>query len=210
MFTGIIKEVGIISNVSTKNNKRIIRIRCNTILENTKIGQSICTNGICLTVCKIDDFSFTAETMLETISKTTTNLWKKGDKVNLETAMQITDRLDGHIVQGHVDTISKILNINKTQQNLTIEISLPSNFASLVVLHGSVAINGVSLTVSHLTNYSFCVSIISHTTQITTINMLKNNDLVNIEFDILGKYILRKQNYENNKLTENRLRKLGY
>lgn len=210
MFTGIIEEIGKIKSIKNKGLKKLITIECSLVLQNTEIGQSICTDGVCLTVCSKTVNTFIAEVMSETISKTIANFYNTGQKVNLERAMLLSSRLDGHIVQGHVDTVTKVKNITHDVNNFYIECFLPSNFAKLAVLHGSVTINGVSLTIAKLTNSSFTVSIINHTKSLTNLSLLKTGSLVNVEFDIIGKYILRDKEYESKKITEDSLRKLGY
>lgn len=197
MFTGIIEEVGTISKIVNKGGKKEFIIRCSLINNSLKIGDSVASNGICLTVTKFDNQQITIEAMNETIAKTNIKNWSNLTKINLERAMTMGGRLDGHIVQGHVDTVLNVVSLNKIGDTLYIELNLPDEYKKLVIPQGSVALNGVSLTVAKLTEDSFSVALISLTEELTNLNKLKVNDEVNVEFDVLGKYVQRFLNISN-------------
>ncbi len=192
MFTGIIEEIGEIKEISHQDGKRYLTITSQRINTDLKIGDSIACNGICLTLTHFTTSTITVEVMNETISKTTVKQWNIGCKINLERALKFNSRLDGHIVQGHVDTITNIISVNEVNKTRYLKLNLPNEFAELVVPQGSIAINGVSLTVAKLDFSSLQVALISLTENLTNLSLLTSGDLVNIEFDIIGKYILRK------------------
>ncbi len=191
MFTGIIEEIGRVSQIDNCGGKRNYTIECYQINDSLKIGDSVACNGICLTLVSFSDKSIIIEAMNETISKTTAKTWAIGSKINLERAMKLSSRLDGHIVQGHVDTTSRVLAVKDLNKTKYLEIDLPKQYADLVVAQGSIAINGVSLTLARLDNCSFQVALISLTEDLTNLSNLKVGESVNLEFDIIGKYVLR-------------------
>ncbi len=197
MFTGIIQEQGIIHNISGHSGKKIFLITCHKMQDQLKIGDSICTNGICLSVSDFSKNSISLEAMNETLNKTTAGFWKYNQSLHLERAMKLSDRLDGHIVQGHVDTISPLIKKNKIKDTIYLEFSLDQNLKQFIVQQGSISIDGVSLTISKIIDHSFQVSIISLTENSTHLTKLKLGDYVNLEFDILGKYVLNKISKKN-------------
>jgi riboflavin synthase len=208
MFTGIVEESGKIARIEKISGKTYFTIQCATVTDGLKIGDSVSCNGICLTVVDFSKDRIKAEAMPETLSVTTAKYWKVNDKINLERAMSSQSRFDGHIVQGHVDTIAKRLSKSESQNSLYLEYELPYEFAELIVNKGSVAINGVSLTVSETGNNSFKVALIGITKEHTN---LVSSKLVNLEFDILGKYVQRMMNARNKqKLTQEYLMKKGF
>ena len=187
MFTGIIENLAKI--VDIKNSKSNLEITLSSSLASVlKIDQSVAHNGICLTVVSIENDFFKVTAIEETINKTTVNKWQKGDLINLERAMKIGDRLDGHMIQGHVDQIGECIKseIKDGSWEYTIEYKKSEN---ITVEKGSIAINGVSLTVIDSMPNSFKVAIIPYTFEHTNFHSLKKGSLVNLEFDILGKYI---------------------
>lgn len=187
MFTGIIETLAKI--VDIKNSKSNLEITLSSSLASElKIDQSVAHNGICLTVVSIENDFFKVTAIEETINKTTINKWQKGDLINLERAMKIGDRLDGHMIQGHVDQIGECIKseIKDGSWEYTIEYKKSEN---ITVEKGSIAINGVSLTVIDSMPNSFKVAIIPYTFEHTNFHSLKKGSLVNLEFDILGKYI---------------------
>ena len=187
MFTGIIENLAKI--VDIKNSKSNLEITLSSSLASElKIDQSVAHNGICLTVVSIENDFFKVTAIEETINKTTVNKWQKGDLINLERAMKIGDRLDGHMIQGHVDQIGECIKseIKDGSWEYTIEYKKSEN---ITVEKGSIAINGVSLTVIDSMPNSFKVAIIPYTFEHTNFHSLKKGSLVNLEFDILGKYI---------------------
>ncbi len=206
MFTGIIQDIGLISKISPKGGKKEINLQTQKMQDHLKIGDSVACNGICLTVTAFNSQQITVEAMNETIFKTTLGNWSLRQSIHLERAMQLSDRLDGHIVQGHVDCISRLQNKKTINDTLYLEFALDGQFSQLVVPQGSIAINGVSLTVSAKKSESFEVSLISHTLQYTHFSGLKTGDYVNLEFDIIGKYVinmLSKTNMNEKWLKEN-------
>ena len=195
MFTGIIEEIGKILSVTEQK----IEIKAKTILENTSIGDSIAINGVCLTVTDIKKESFCADISPETKNVTALNQLGTGDSVNLERAMPANGRFGGHIVSGHIDGKGKIISINKNNNfyNLTVELC-PSE-ARYVVKKGSIAIDGISLTVAEINNNTIKLVIIPHTYENTALNQLKAGDSVNIETDITAKYIEKFLSTSDNK-----------
>lgn len=191
MFTGIVEEVGKFYILSKELNLLRIKISCKKILNGLKIGDSVMTSGVCLTVSDVKKDFFTAEIMRETMEVTKLGKISDGDFVNLERALPLGGRLDGHIVQGHVDSVGKILDIKRGKNLFEIEISLCENISCYVVKKGSIAIDGVSLTVMDVNDNSFKVGIIPKTFEITTLKNFKVSDFVNLETDILGRYVER-------------------
>jgi riboflavin synthase len=196
MFTGIIEEVGKIQRIENISGKKYLAIRCSKVTQGLKIGDSVCCNGICLSIVNFTKDSIKAEAMPETLSVTTSRFWKVNDSINLERAMSANSRFDGHIVQGHIDTISKRLSKSENRNSLYLEYELLYKFAELIVNKGSVAINGVSLTVAEVGTNSFKVAVIGLTKEHTN---LISSKYVNLEFDILGKYVQRMLNAESKK-----------
>lgn len=189
MFTGLVEEVGIIDNSTNIGGGKKLKVKADIVLQNTKIDESIAINGCCQTVVSINKDYFEVVAIEETLRKTTLASYKRGDKVNLERAIAVGDRLGGHYVQGHIDTIGIVLKILKESSDWLISIKFPIEFRKYIVNVGSICINGVSLTVAKVDADIFTVAIIPHTFANTTIGKLKNGDKVNLEFDILGKYV---------------------
>ena len=189
MFTGIIENLAKI--ISIKKSKSNLDITLSSSLTSEfKIDQSISHNGICLTVINIDGNNYTVTAIEETINKTTINSWKKGDSVNLERAMKLGDRLDGHMIQGHVDQIGTCVDITTKDGSWEYAIQYEKS-ENLTVEKGSIAVNGVSLTVIDSKTNSFKVAIIPYTYEHTNFKTLRKGDLINLEFDILGKYLYK-------------------
>lgn len=199
MFTGIIEEIGTIKEFTKSANSALIVVECSKILENPQIGESIAINGVCQTVTKFDKGSFTAQVSLETLKITTFSNLKKGDKVNLERALSVNGRLGGHIVTGHIDGLAKVKNIQKLSEFYNINFEITQDLAKYVAKKGSVALNGISLTVADIVGSEFSVAIIPHTFENTTLNYLKTGDFVNFEVDILAKYVEKILSTGNNK-----------
>lgn len=191
MFTGLIEEIGTISGIYKGRNSYEFKIDAQVVLSDTKIGDSICTNGACLTVTKMSNKDFTVDVMSETVDKTTFSLLKIGSKVNLERAMRLSDRLGGHLVSGHIDGIGKISNIKKDDIAWRIDIEASQDVISKMIDKGSITIDGISLTIVEVFKSSFQVSIIPHTAKETTLLSKKVNDTVNLETDMIGKYVLK-------------------
>lgn len=189
MFTGIIEGVGIIKTVSRKDKLVQFEINCNFDLERTNVGDSISVNGCCLTITSRLGNTIWVDTTPETLEKSSLNSLKAGDPVNLERAMVMGGRLDGHIVQGHVDGVGKVIAIIDKGEAKEVEIEFPSNLAKYIVEKGSVAIDGISLTVNACKRNRFKVMIIPHTRLRTTFERLFVGREVNLEVDIIGKYV---------------------
>jgi riboflavin synthase len=189
MFTGIIEEIGIVEEVSQDHEN--LNITLSTGFTNElKVDQSVAHNGICLTVVSIKDHFYTVTAIAETILKTDISQWKRGTKVNLERCMQLNARLDGHIVQGHVDTKAKC--ISKENQNGSWKFTFSyENKDFVTVEKGSITVNGISLTVVDSKKNEFSVCIIPYTFEHTNFSTLKIDDFVNLEFDIIGKYVAK-------------------
>lgn len=189
MFTGIIEEIGQIHQIQKGAHSAILHIQAATVLEHLKIGDSVAVNGVCLTVTSLYGQSFTADVMHETLNRTALASLKNGSFVNLERAMPANGRFDGHIVAGHVDDVGKILDIKRDDNAIWYTIQAPMQVMHYIVEKGSITVDGISLTVAKLTPDSFCVSIIPHTAKATTLGRRKIGDVVNLENDIIGKYI---------------------
>tara|TARA_B110000046_G_scaffold48630_1_gene53972 strand:- start:94762 stop:95343 length:582 start_codon:yes stop_codon:yes gene_type:complete len=189
MFTGIIENLGKIKSLKKEGSNVRLEIDSN-LLNEMKVDQSIAHNGICLTVEKINPNSYEVVAVKETIDKTNLGEWSTGQKVNLERCMQMNARLDGHIVQGHVDETAKVQSVIEAKGSWVYKFEL-QNPSKLIVEKGSICINGTSLTAFSVTDNSFVVTIIPYTYENTIFHQLAPGDLVNIEFDIVGKYIQR-------------------
>lgn len=189
MFTGLVEEIGKISTITKSGDGRIIRVECDKILSDLKIDDSVAIEGVCQTVVSIKGKIFEVVAVEETLRKTNFKNLSIGKKVNLERAIRLSDRLGGHIVQGHVDTIGEVKSIVQETNNYLVSIEFPKEFKKWVIPVGSICLNGVSLTVAKVNDNLITVAVIPHTWQVTTLGKLKTGDLINIEFDVLGKYI---------------------
>lgn len=189
MFTGIVEEIGSLKELSIGSGLGNIEIECNKVLEETKIGDSIAVNGVCLTVNKINSNSFVADIMGETLDRTNLGRLKDGNKVNLERALKVSDRFGGHIVSGHVDGKGQILSIDNKEDGTWFTISADKEILKYIILKGSITIDGISLTVAYVDNEVFKVSIIPHTLKNTILAQKIQGSYVNLENDIMGKYI---------------------
>lgn len=201
IFTGIIEEVGQIKGINRGRKGYDFEIKGEKVLEGTQIGDSIAVNGACLTVTKIMNSTFLANVMNETLFRTILKDIKIGTAVNLERALTLNKPLGGHMVTGHIDTIGTIKNISNDGYSKTIEISYDECFSKYLIHKGSIALNGISLTISNLQKGSFEVSVIPHSQNNTNIKTFKVGEKINLEFDIVGKYISRflELNKEENK-----------
>jgi riboflavin synthase len=189
MFTGIIEEVGTLEELSTGNGFGLMEIKCNKVLEDTRIGDSIATNGVCLTVKEKSNHSFKAEVMGETLAKSNLGSLKIGDKLNLERALRLSDRLGGHIVSGHIDGVGEIVSIKEESNGTWFTISTSKEVLKYIIYKGSIGIDGISLTVAAVSDELFKVSVIPHTLENTILAEKKVNSKVNLECDLVGKYI---------------------
>ena len=187
MFTGIVEDVGSIQSVITRNRSSVLEIT--TRLKNIQIGESISVSGICLTVTQLKTDAFVVEVSPETLSRTTLRGVKPRRRVNLERAMVIGDRLGGHFVSGHIDQIGTVRKKTPAGGFLTLEISYPPEYARYIAPKGSIAVDGVSLTVLDNQRGRFSISVIPHTLHHTTIGDARVGDIVNLEVDLLAKYV---------------------
>lgn len=192
MFTGIIETLGEVAHIEKEQNNLHFQIKSN-ITKELKIDQSIAHNGVCLTVVAIDGDLFTVTAIEETLKKTNLAQLKKGNKVNLERCMQMNGRLDGHIVQGHVDQVGTCISVSETNGSWSYIFEYQASKENLIVEKGSITINGISLTAFNVSDTSFEVAIIPYTYEHTNLHEVKKGDKVNLEFDIIGKYVARMQ-----------------
>ena len=212
MFTGIVEEVGTVAALEKRGEKIVLRVRAETVLEDTKIGDSIATNGVCLTVTSMAEGSFTADVMTVTAKKSALDQLRPGSAVNLERALLPTTRMGGHIVQGHVDTVGKVQGIEPKEGGYLLHIGVEPAWAPYFVAQGSVTLNGVSLTLARAGQSDFSVSLIPETLRSTNLGELKPGDPITVEFDIVGKYLSRQNEVaeEASPLDMNFLRKHGF
>ena len=191
MFTGIIEEVGEIVSVSEAQDFRRVVVRAPGIISGIAPGSSVATDGVCITASEVDSDSFAADLSAETLARTTMRSAAKGRRVNLERSMRADGRFGGHIVQGHVDGVGQIRNFDRSGDNWTLEIEYATRDASRLVWKGSVAVDGISLTVAELQSDTFSIAIIPYTLENTNLKDRKPGDEVNLEFDVLAKYVER-------------------
>ena len=189
MFTGIIEEIGKVKAIARHSNSIKLTIAVKKILDDIHIGDSSCTNGVCLTVTTFDDSSYTADVMPETMNRTNFKGLRINDLVNCERAMPANGRFGGHIVSGHIDGIGEISKMTRDDKAVRIRIETRPEILRYIVEKGSITIDGISLTVTDVTSFDFGVSIIQHTQDETTLTKKKIGDTVNLENDIVGKYI---------------------
>ncbi len=211
MFTGLIQDIGSVTGARRSGGNLELVIKT-ALATQVAVGDSIAINGVCLTATGIDNRSseFSAQAVIETLSRTTLAALRRGDQVNLELALRANDRLGGHFVQGHVDAVGRCRSVANGTGSWIVEIEVPKELSPLVVNKGSVAVDGVSLTAYDVTSSSFRVSIIPHTWKETTLKRLKAGTVVNLEFDLLGKYVERLLSERAGSLTLDGMRKLGY
>ena len=189
MFTGIVEEVGAIKNIKRGQHSAVLTIHAKTVLEETRIGDSIAVNGICLTVTRLFPDGFSADVMHETLNRSSLAGLTAGSVVNLERAMPANGRFGGHIVAGHVDGVGHIANIRKDDTAVWYTVLAGPEILRYVVEKGSITIDGISLTVARVDSQSFAISAIPHTVSVTVLADRKPGDIVNLETDIIGKYI---------------------
>ena len=188
MFTGLVETKGQIDSFQKNEDGMIIRIHHNDSFD-VSINDSISCNGVCLTAIKTDNNSFEVQLVNETLNRTTAEFWKEKDELNLERALLPSTRMGGHFVQGHVDCVTKIKNVQYFDKSSTWTFEMDDDIEKYIVEKGSIALNGVSLTVASKNENTFDVALIPHTIEITTFGNLVAGDSVNVEVDILGKYI---------------------
>lgn len=217
MFTGIIEEIGTIKSINSNGISSQLCISANTILEDTKIGDSIAVNGVCLTVTSTKSNLFTADVMAETLRRSNLGSLIPQSKVNLERAMPANGRFGGHIVSGHIDGTGTIVETKPEGNAVWIKINCSDNLLKYIIHKGSITIDGISLTVAKVTDSDFSVSIIPHTAANTTLLQKKSGDVVNLENDVVGKYIEKLLSFQKideqkpqSKITEEFLRQNGF
>lgn len=191
MFTGIVESTGIVKEVISNGSNRTFWIE-SPISQQLKVDQSVSHSGVCLTVEDLNSNSHRVTAIKETLKKTNLGDWSAGTNVNLERSLQLGDRLDGHIVQGHVDAVAICKNVIEKNGSWEYTFEFPKKFASLIIEKGSIAINGISLTAFSVKVKNFTVAIIPYTFEHTNINKVTKGTIVNLEFDMIGKYLLRK------------------
>jgi len=206
MFTGIVEEIGTVKGVSPGR----LNIEANKVVENTKPGDSISVSGVCLTVISISKSDFSVEVMPETIRRTNLDRLHYGDKVNLERAVPADGRFGGHFVQGHVDDIGKVLSVKPEEGAFVARISAPAHLMPYVVGKGFIAVDGVSLTVIDCDDFSFSVSLVAYTQKHTTLGIIRPADVVNLEVDIIAKYVDRLKQRDNRGVTLDFLEEQGF
>lgn len=189
MFTGIIEEIGKIKSIARGGRSVALVIEARKVLEDTKVGDSIATNGVCLTVTSMTEQLFQADVMPETMSRSNLGALKPGDRVNLERALCLSSRLGGHLVAGHIDGTGRITGMERDDMAIWITVSAPSKILRYVIEKGSITIDGVSLTVAYVDETVFRVSVIPHTQEETTLTAKHAGDVVNLENDMIARYV---------------------
>jgi len=215
MFTGIIEELGKIAALEKNANDAKITISAKIVAENTNEGDSIAVNGVCLTAIDVAQNSFSANVSPETLARSTLGNLKIGAKVNLERAVTPSTRLGGHIVQGHIDGKGKFLQAIQEGDFWTVQIGFPKEIGQYLVYKGSISVEGISLTIANLTDDYFSIAVIPKTWELTNLSSLKNGDGVNLEVDIIAKYVERimlygKREERGEEITIEKLSKLGF
>lgn len=217
MFTGIVEEIGIIQGIKKGNKSSKLLIKANKVLDKTNLGDSICTNGVCLTVTNLDKNTFEADVMAETLRRSNLGDLSIGSNVNLERALSLQTRLGGHIVSGHIDGVGEVLSLVKEDNATWVSIKASNDILKYIVEKGSIAIDGISLTVAYVDDSIFKVSIIPHTKDETTLLTKKCGETVNLECDVIGKYVEKLLGFNNknkeikeSKITEEFLKSNGF
>lgn len=215
MFTGLIEEVGEIQGIRRGQRSCVLTVGCKIVLEDAKIGDSIAVNGVCLTVTSLGGSYYTADVMSETMNRSSLGQLAAGSKVNLERAMPANGRFGGHIVSGHIDGTGTVQSIIPDDNAVWYTIAARPEVLRYIVEKGSITIDGISLTVAYVDESCFKVSIIPHTQQVTALRDRRVGDLVNLECDIIGKYVEKlmipqKEEKKESKITEAFLREYGF
>ena len=189
MFSGIIEEIGTIKSIDSLSESKKITITCEKVIKDVSIGDSISVNGVCLTATRLGSSEFDVDVIQETLERSNLISLVEGTAVNLERAMTYNQRVSGHLVQGHVDTKAKVISINQTDQWTEIDFEINNDFKKYCILKGSIAIDGVSLTIAKITGTGVRVALIPHTLSNTILSEYKTNQMVNKETDMVGKFI---------------------
>ncbi len=191
MFTGIVEELGIVKTLRREAGAARLTISASAVLESTAIGDSICVNGVCLTVVEMNRNDFSADVAVETLKVTNLGELKIGAKVNLERALQLSARIGGHLVSGHVDAVGRIREKREEGNGWRIFIDAPADVLRYIIKKGSIAVDGISLTIADVDTSGFSIAMIPHTAKLTTLGFKAAGDSVNLESDIIGKYVER-------------------
>lgn len=211
MFTGLVEEVGSVKNIESAGNGKLITFNALLVTQHAKLGDSINVNGVCQTVVDLGKNYFSVEAVEETLKKTNFDRLKINEKVNFESSLTLNKKLGGHFVLGHVDTTGKIIDVKKQSSSYLLKINFSQEFEKYIIHVGSIAVDGISLTIADFTKDSFTISVIPHTWENTNFKFRKLNDYVNLEFDVLGKYVDKILNKKSNsKISEEWLKDLGY
>jgi len=210
MFTGLIEETGTIKKLQKTNNQVILFITAKAVVDDIDLGDSICINGICLTVTSFDKNGFEVYASSETVLQTTISNWKLQDFVNLERALKAHSRLGGHIVQGHVDSICEIYSFDKIEDSYNISFRLDDELSPYIIRKGSICIDGISLTINESRSNLFSIRVIPSTFEATTVKNWKKGTLVNIETDIMGRYVVEYLKKFKNEISIETLKKKGF
>ncbi|WP_265821576.1 riboflavin synthase [Geovibrio ferrireducens] len=201
MFTGIVEETGRVDALNIKGSSAVIRIRCSRVLEDAKIGDSIAVNGVCLTATEITDGSFSADISYETLKRTSLAGAAAGTRVNLERALTLTTRLGGHIVSGHVDGLGTVDSITPKGDSYVLRIRFPEEMDKYIAEKGSVTVDGISLTVAWVNGLTFDVAVIPHTFKETVLSDKRRGDKVNLEADVIARYLEKLMKKEGKSIT---------
>ena len=210
MFTGIIEELGTVKRIDHKGDAVELQIAASKVLDGTAIGDSISVNGICLTVAKFADSNVQFFVMPETMHKTALGKLKIGDKVNLERAMSLNTRLGGHMVSGHIDGTGRIVSIKTDRESKVYRITADRSILRYIVYKGSIAVDGISMTVSYIDDSNFEISVIPHTLEATNLGGKRVGDNVNLECDVIGKYVEKLLGTKKEGITQEFLKEMGF
>lgn len=210
MFTGIVEEIGSIQEIKKGARQTVFSIKASKVLEDANIGDSIAVNGVCLTVTTLNGNAFTADVMNETLSRSSLGTLRSGSPVNLERAMPANGRFGGHIVSGHIDGTGRIASLSRDGNAVWFRITAEKKLLRYIVEKGSIAIDGISLTVAKLDGESFSVSIIPHTMGETVLGSKKAGDIVNLENDIIAKYVEKLMGHNEEGVTPSLLARNGF
>lgn len=206
MFTGIVEEIGIVREVGRDH----LTFQAQRVIEGTKIGDSIAVNGVCLTIVSLQNDGFSVDVMPETLRRTSLGRLHYGDKVNLERAVVLGGRLGGHMVLGHVDEVGEVLDVSNEEGARIVRISAPAELVPYMVDKGFVAVDGVSLTIADVDDSSFVVSLVAYTMEHTTLGKKRPGDAVNLEADVIGKYVQNLEQQRKRSLSMELLREYGF
>ena len=191
VFTGLIEEVGVVARADSTARGQRIEIDAKVVVRDLEIGDSVAVNGVCQTVVELTDRAFAVEAMMPTLARTTLGDLAKGSRVNLERALALGARLGGHMVQGHVDGVGRVVGVQRAAEHVLMDIAIPEDVADVTVLHGSITVDGVSLTVNDIpTEGVIQVALIPHTWEHTNLAELRDGSIVNLEGDMIGKFVV--------------------